>query len=108
MTESSMLSHVTSRPALEICGMRLEKAAPIDFKLMWSIHRNQQRLDNISYSENPEQREKRAQMLILGRLEQLGTGGFTRVVMASQLLIRACRDPNLDYLAMKCQERVRH
>lgn len=77
--------------------MTLAKATPEDFRIMWKVSKAHQ---NLAWSHN-RQRELRLKMLIIGRLEQLGSGGFLRIVMGCESLIAECCDPKVDHLALK-------
>ncbi len=85
---------------MAVTGMTLAKADANDFRRMWSIHLAQQRLDQAGWSEDSETRELRCKAVILGRLDQLG-GGFTRVVMGAEMLIKNCCHPGVDHLEYK-------
>lgn len=77
--------------------MSLAKATPEDFRIMWKVSKAHQ---NLAWAHN-RQRELRLKMLIIGRLEQLGTGGFMRIVMGAETLIDQCCDARVDFLAFK-------
>tara|TARA_B100002049_G_scaffold223617_1_gene194299 strand:+ start:8900 stop:9202 length:303 start_codon:yes stop_codon:yes gene_type:complete len=72
--------------------MKLAIASKTDFDIMWKVYRA---LDMLQYCRTPL-REKRLKSLIIGRMEQLGTGGFSRVVMGCQVLIDNCCDKEAD------------
>lgn len=78
-------------------SMTLAKATPEDFRIMWKVSKAHQ---NLAWAHN-RQRELRLKMLIIGRLEQLGSGGFIRIVMGCESLIAECCDPKVDHLALK-------
>lgn len=80
----------------EFVGMRLAKATPEDFRIMWKITQYHQ---NLQWAKGP--RVQRLQTLIILRLEQLGVGGFMRIVMGCESLIKMVCDPQKDYLALK-------
>jgi hypothetical protein len=81
-------------------GMTMAKASADDFGRFWSIHRAQQRLEQADWTGDGDTRERRCRAIILGRLDQLG-GGFVRVVMGCEMLIKGCCHPFLDHLAYK-------
>lgn len=81
-------------------GMRMAKASKDDFRVMWSLWRAQQMLEQAWATDNPEAREERCKAIILGRMNQIG-GGFMRVVMGCEMLIDNCCDPSVDTLAYK-------
>lgn len=72
--------------------MKLAIATQEDFKLFWSMHRAQHRLDYAT----TEREAERCRKIILGRMEQMG-GAFTRVVMGCEVLIDNCCDKSLDH-----------
>jgi hypothetical protein len=72
--------------------MKLALASENDFALMWKVYRA---LDMLHYRRTPL-RQRRLKDVIAGRLEQLGTGGFSRVVMGCELLIDNCCDKDSD------------
>ena len=82
--------------------MTLAKATPADFKTMWKVHKL---LQSYGYQFTPEDDDPRAvrmKDLLMARLDQqLGTGGFTRVVMGCQMLIKQVCDPTQDHVALK-------
>lgn len=82
--------------ATETVSMTLAKATPEDFRIMWKITQYHQ---NLQWAEGP--RVQRLQTLIILRLEQLGAGGFLRIVMGCETLIGNVCDPKLDYYAFK-------
>ncbi|OES24145.1 hypothetical protein [Alteromonas macleodii] len=79
--------------------MKLALASKQDFSLMWKVHRA---LDMLKYCRTPL-REQRLRQVIVGRLEQLGTGGFSRVVMGCELLIDNCCDKTSDFYDLSPQ-----
>jgi len=78
-------------------GMTLAKATKEDFRIMWSISRQSQ---NLQWAGD-RTRARRCKMVIVGRLDQLGTGGFMRIVMGCEMMIRECCDPAVDHYALK-------
>lgn len=81
--------------------MNLAKATPADFRRFWSIYRCAQRIE---YADDTTRR--RCEAVILGRIDQLGNGGFTRVVMGAEILIEQACDPALDYLDLNPEIRA--
>lgn len=82
-------------------GMTLAKASPNDFKVMWKINRL---VENYGYDFYPDDRSPRAvrvKSLLMARMDQLGTGGFMRIVMGCEMLIENVCDPAIDHLALK-------
>jgi len=78
-------------------GMRLTKASPEDFRTMWKVSKAFQ---NLEWADT-RLRERRLKMVLVGRLDQLGTGGFMRIVMGCEMLIGQVCEPSLDYYALK-------
>ncbi len=72
--------------------MNLAIASEDDFEIMWKVYRALNMLE----CNNTPLREKRINALIAGRLEQLGTGGFVRIVMGCEMLIKNCCDTEAD------------
>lgn len=72
--------------------MKLALATHADFAIMWKVHRA---LDMLQYASTPLRR-KRLERLLVVRLEQLGTGGFCRIVMGCEMLITHFCDLNSD------------
>lgn len=74
-------------------GMTLAKATPQDFRTMWKVSKAFQ---NLGWGN-----DHRLRQLIIGRLDQLGTGGFMRIVMGCEMLIDKVCDPAVDFYALK-------
>lgn len=77
-------------------SLTLAKATPEDFKTMWAVSRAHQKLQ----WADTRLRERRCKMLIAGRLDQLSTGGFMRIVHGCDMLINAVCDPDVDHYAL--------
>ncbi|MDD9195730.1 hypothetical protein PVK62_07740 [Aliivibrio sp. S3MY1] len=75
--------------------VKLAKATEDDFKIMWKVFDAFQEIENSG--QISELREERLNKVTIGRLLQLGTGGFTRIVMGCETLIDNVCDKNQDY-----------
>lgn len=82
---------------IKTVGMTLTKASPQDFHIMWKVSTAFQGLE----WADTRLRERRLKMVLVGRLDQLGTGGFMRIVMGCEMLIGKVCDPAVDHYALK-------
>lgn len=78
-------------------GMRLTKPDAQDFRTMWKVSKAFQ---NLGWADT-DLRERRLERVLVGRLDQLGTSGFIRIVMGCELLIKLVCDPEDDLYALK-------
>lgn len=82
--------------------MTLAKASPADFKTMWKVHKLLQNYGEQFDPDSDDPRAVRMKDLLMARLDQqLGTGGFTRVVLGCEMLIKQVCDPTQDHVALK-------
>lgn len=81
--------------------MTLGKASPDDFKAMWKISKLVQNYGYEFYPDDDDRRAVRIRNHVMARLDDLGTGGFMRVVLGCEMLIREVCDPAMDHIALK-------
>lgn len=74
--------------------MKLAVASKEDLKTAWRIFRNIQRLEQWP----TELMEYRAKAAIIGHIQELGTGGFARILMGYEALFENCADKECDHL----------
>lgn len=82
-------------------GMTLAKATKDDFKAMWKVSKLVQDYGQQFYPDDDSPRAIRMKNLLMARLDELGTGGFMRIVMGCEMLIAECCDPTADHYALK-------
>lgn len=75
--------------------VKLAKATEDDFKIMWKVFDAFQEIECSGHIS--ELREERLNKVVIGRLLQLGTGGFSRIVLGCQSFIDNVCDKNHDY-----------
>jgi len=76
--------------------MNLAIATKEDFRRMLSIYRQ---IQNLEWADN-KTRSQRCKMVIICRLNQIG-GGFMRIVMGCEMLIKEVCDPTKGHYALK-------
>nr|WP_319566225.1 hypothetical protein [uncultured Rhodoferax sp.] len=82
-------------------GMTMAKASPDDFKTMWKISKLMQEYGYQFHPDDGRPRAVRIKNLIMARLDQLGSGGFMRIVMGFEMLIKEVCAPEVEHLALK-------
>ena len=75
--------------------MRVAKVSKEDLGKVWAVYRALGILESVLWGDN--HRQRRAEKLLAGRIQQLGQGGLIRVAAGCETLISHCCDPNKDH-----------